>query len=116
MLAGTAGARRLPFTFHAQAGVGRLVLAHQNVGPVHVERLELEVTDLGTDPGNAAAERFQRRRTRLRGLAVKLAASELAAVNAVAARTMSKPDSDPTTGADLGAGPGAGKTKTTTKG
>lgn len=45
---------------------------------------------------------------------VKLAASELAAVNAVAARTMSKPDSDPTTGADLGAGPGAGKTKTTT--
>ena len=79
MLAGTAGARRLPFTFHAQAGVGRLVLADQDVGPVHVERLELEVTDLGTDPGNAAAERFQRRRTRLRGLAVKLAASALEA-------------------------------------
>lgn len=27
-------------------------------------------------------------------------------------RTQSKPDADPTTGADLGAGPGAGKTKT----
>ncbi len=47
---------------------------------------------------------------------VKLAAKELAAVNAVAARTMSKPDADPTTGADLGAGPGAGKTKAKAKG
>ncbi|MGF7172737.1 manganese catalase family protein [Azospirillum doebereinerae] len=41
---------------------------------------------------------------------VKLAAKELKAINAVAARTQSNPASDPTTGADLGAGPGAGKT------
>lgn len=77
MLAGTAGARRLPFTFHAQGGVGRLVLADQTVGPLTLERLELEVTDLGTDPGNAAAERFQRRRTRLRSLSVKVAPAAL---------------------------------------
>ncbi len=36
-----------------------------------VERLELEVSDLGTDPGAGAAERFQRRRTRLRSLALQ---------------------------------------------
>ncbi|MBV8760761.1 MAG: hypothetical protein JO257_25940 [Deltaproteobacteria bacterium] len=77
MLAGTAGARRLPFTFHALGGVGRLALTDQNVGALHVDRLELEVTDLGTDPGNAAAERFQRRRTRLRSLAVRLAPAAL---------------------------------------
>lgn len=41
---------------------------------------------------------------------VKLAAKEMAAVNAVAARTQSDASSDPLTGADLGAGPGAGKT------
>ena len=31
--------------------MGRLVLADLAVGPLHVDRLELEVTDLGTDPG-----------------------------------------------------------------
>jgi tetratricopeptide (TPR) repeat protein len=80
VLEGTAaGIRRLPFTFHAQGGVGRLALADLSVGPVHVERLELEVTELGTDPGAAAAERFQRRRTRLRALDVRIAASAVEA-------------------------------------
>ncbi len=72
-----AGSRRLPFTFHAQGGVGTLALADLIVGPVQVEALELEVTDLGTDPGAAAAERFQRRRTRLRLLHVRIAAAAL---------------------------------------
>ncbi|NVB84455.1 MAG: tetratricopeptide repeat protein, partial [Kofleriaceae bacterium] len=77
MLEGTAGPRRLPFTFHAAAGVGRLVLADIWVGPITVERLELEVTDLGTDPGNAAAERFQRRRTRLRALTTRITSAAI---------------------------------------
>jgi tetratricopeptide (TPR) repeat protein len=78
VLEGTAaGVRRLPFTFHAQGGVGRLALADLAVGPVRIERLELEVTDLGTDPGAAAAERFQRRRTRLRTLDLRVPASAL---------------------------------------
>ncbi|WP_029008423.1 manganese catalase family protein [Azospirillum halopraeferens] len=42
---------------------------------------------------------------------VRMAAAEIAAVDKLAARTKSRPDIDPTTGADLGAGPGAGKTK-----
>ncbi len=46
---------------------------------------------------------------------VRLAAAEIKAVDAVAARTQSKPDGDPLTGADLGAGPGAGKTTARTK-
>lgn len=41
---------------------------------------------------------------------VKLAAAEIKAVNAVASRTQSDATSNPLTGADLGAGPGAGKT------
>lgn len=45
------------------------------------------------------------------GLAsVKLKAAEKKAVDALAKRTMSDPESDPLTGADLGAGPGAGTT------
>ncbi|HUS27749.1 MAG TPA: hypothetical protein VMZ53_04555, partial [Kofleriaceae bacterium] len=72
MLEGIAATKRLPFTFHAHGGVGRLVLADLNVPPLHVERLELEVTDLGTDPGATAAERFQRRRTRLRALTARV--------------------------------------------
>jgi lipopolysaccharide biosynthesis regulator YciM len=53
--------------------VGRLVLGEAAVGAVRVERLELEVADLGTDPGPAvAAERFQRRRTRLRQLVLRV--------------------------------------------
>ncbi|HEY5947941.1 MAG TPA: hypothetical protein VIV40_20735, partial [Kofleriaceae bacterium] len=78
MLEGTAaGTRRLPFTFHAHQGVGRLALADLTVGPVKIERLELEVSDLGTDPGAGAAERFQRRRTRLAKLDVSIAARAL---------------------------------------
>lgn len=41
---------------------------------------------------------------------VKLSAKEKTAVNAMAERTMSDRESDPLTGADLGAGPGAGST------
>jgi Mn-containing catalase len=41
---------------------------------------------------------------------VRLAAQELKAVNQMAARTKSRTDLNPVTGADLGAGPGAGKT------
>ncbi|AWK85627.1 manganese catalase family protein [Azospirillum thermophilum] len=44
---------------------------------------------------------------------VRLAAEELAAVEQTAARTKSRTDVNPVTGADLGAGPGAGKTTTT---
>ncbi len=46
---------------------------------------------------------------------VRLAAEEMKAIEQVAARTKSRTDLDPVTGADLGAGPGAGKTKTVTK-
>ncbi len=68
--AGPAG--RLPFAFHALGGAARLELSEVVAGPVTVERLELEVTDLGTDPGAGQAERYQRRRTRLRSLAVRV--------------------------------------------
>jgi tetratricopeptide (TPR) repeat protein len=54
------------------------VLNELAVGSIFVERLELEVADLGTDPGSAAAERFQRRRTRLRRLAVRVPPAALA--------------------------------------
>ncbi|HEX2690937.1 MAG TPA: hypothetical protein VHN14_30195, partial [Kofleriaceae bacterium] len=69
--------RRLPFHFQAGGGIGRLTLADLTVGFVTIDKLELEVTELGTDPGAASAERFQRRRTRLRGLAVRIAAPAL---------------------------------------
>jgi len=48
-----------------------------SVGPLIVDRLELEVTDLGTDPGAAVAERYQRRRTRLRSISMRITASRL---------------------------------------
>jgi Mn-containing catalase len=41
----------------------------------------------------------------------KLPAKDSKLLKAMKQRTMSQPDSDPTTGADLGAGPGAGSTK-----
>lgn len=76
-----AGPRRLPFSFEAKGGVGRLALEGREieftVGPLVVDRLELEVTDLGTDPASAVAERFQRRRTRLRALAIHVSSSAL---------------------------------------
>ncbi|HEU0032812.1 MAG TPA: hypothetical protein VFQ53_19405 [Kofleriaceae bacterium] len=68
----TTAPQRLPFSFQAMGGVGRLVLADQSVGPFVLDRLELEVTDLGTDPGSTRIERFQRRRTRLRALAIRI--------------------------------------------
>ncbi len=40
---------------------------------------------------------------------VRLPPKDAAALKKLSARTMSKPDENPTTGADLGAGPGAGK-------
>jgi len=75
VLEGTTGPRRLPFSFAAQGGIGRLALTDLEVGLIQVSRLELEVTDLGTDPGNAVAERFQRRRTRLRAMQVRISAA-----------------------------------------
>jgi len=42
---------------------------------------------------------------------VRLAAEEMKAIEQTAMRTKSRTDLDPVTGADLGAGPGAGKTK-----
>ena len=69
---------RLPFTFHVHGGVGRLALVDVHAGPLHIERLELDVTDLGTNPGNAQAERYQRRRTRLRTLVVRASVAALA--------------------------------------
>ncbi|HSK02537.1 MAG TPA: hypothetical protein VK932_14895, partial [Kofleriaceae bacterium] len=64
--------RRLPFRFQAHGSTGRLALAGLSLGPIVVDRLELEVSDLATEPGTAIAERFQRRRTQLRGLAVRI--------------------------------------------
>jgi tetratricopeptide (TPR) repeat protein len=52
--------------------VGRLALSELPLGTVVVERLELEVAELGTDPGNTVAERYQRRRTGLRKLVVRV--------------------------------------------
>ncbi len=76
MVEGTAGARRLPFSFNANNGVGRLALTDLLVGPVAVQRLELEVSELGTDASaSPPAERFQRRRTRLRGLSIRIPAA-----------------------------------------
>ncbi|MEO8704157.1 MAG: hypothetical protein ABI867_29160, partial [Kofleriaceae bacterium] len=69
--------RRLPFSFQAASGVGQLVLEDLAVASLVIDRLELEVTDLGTDPGTTRAERFQRRRTRLRTLVVRLPNSAL---------------------------------------
>ncbi len=69
---GSITSRRLPFHFQQLGGIGRLALGDLAVGLVTVDKLELEVSDLGTDPGAAPAERFQRRRTRLCGLAVRV--------------------------------------------
>ncbi len=70
--------RRLPFVFETSGGVGRLVLEDLTVAPLLIDRLELEVAELGTDPGGTTPpERFQRRRTRLRSLTVKIPASAI---------------------------------------
>lgn len=79
MLEGDRSARpaRLPFQFEALGGLGRLTLADLTVGPLVVDRLELEVTDLGTDPGRAVAEKYQRRRTRLRSIAMRMTSQQV---------------------------------------
>ncbi len=78
MLEATAGSRRLPFTFQAPGGVGRLSLTSLDVGAFTIDQLELEVSDLGTAPGaTTAAERFQRRRTRLRTLTIHMSAAAI---------------------------------------
>ncbi|MGN6103488.1 MAG: tetratricopeptide repeat protein, partial [Kofleriaceae bacterium] len=76
---GHSSPRRLPFSFQTSGSVGRLSLAELAVGPLLVERLELEVDlgELGTHPGTTVAERFQRRRSRLRALAVRLTGAAL---------------------------------------
>jgi Mn-containing catalase len=48
------------------------------------------------------------------GASVQLSAKEKRALVELATRTQSSPESDPLTGADLGAGPGSGKTKALT--
>ncbi|HEX4450525.1 MAG TPA: hypothetical protein VH143_06635, partial [Kofleriaceae bacterium] len=65
-------AGRLPFAFDALGGAGRLALVELVAGPIIVERLELEVAEPGTDSGADHAERYQRRRTRLRSLAIRV--------------------------------------------
>ncbi|MBL9014460.1 MAG: hypothetical protein JNL83_09800 [Myxococcales bacterium] len=79
MLEGDRSARsaRLPFQFEALGGLGRLTLSDLTVGPLLVDRLELEVTDLGTDPGKAVAEKYQRRRTRLRSVALRMTSQQV---------------------------------------
>ncbi len=78
MLEATAGSRRLPFTFQAPGGVGRLSLTDLDVGALTIDQLELEVSELGTAPGpTTAAERFQRRRTRLRALTIRTSAAAI---------------------------------------
>src|SRR5437016_1925614 len=46
----TLAAKRLPFTFQVIGSVGRLALTDLTVGPLVIDRLELEVADFGTDP------------------------------------------------------------------
>ncbi len=74
----SSGSRRLPFVFQTSGGLGRLVLDNLVVGPFVVDHLELEVSDLGTDPGVAPPpERFQRRRTHLKSVAVRVVAGAI---------------------------------------
>ncbi len=61
------------------------------------EKLDLIEEQLPLDGGDGMAS-------------VKLKAADKKTVQALAERTMSDPDSNPLTGADLGAGPGAGST------
>jgi Tfp pilus assembly protein PilF len=72
-----AGPRRLPFSFEALAGVGRLALEKLPVGSLIIDRLELDIAELGTDPGTQVPERYQRKRTRLRSMAIRLSAQAL---------------------------------------
>ena len=72
-----AGPRRLPFSFEALGGMGRLALEQLPVGSLIIDRLELEIAELGTDPGKAVPERYQRKRTRMRSMAIRLSAQAL---------------------------------------
>jgi Tfp pilus assembly protein PilF len=53
------------------------VLTELVAGPIVVERLELEVAEPGTDSGVDHAERYQRRRTRLLSLAIRVPTATL---------------------------------------
>ncbi|MDX2092524.1 MAG: tetratricopeptide repeat protein, partial [Kofleriaceae bacterium] len=75
--------KRLTFSVHALGGVSRLSLSPKDLGPLQIERLELEVADPTTaiTASQAApiAERYQRRRTRLRSLALRISSLHLEA-------------------------------------
>ncbi|HRC58896.1 MAG TPA: hypothetical protein PKU97_23395, partial [Kofleriaceae bacterium] len=70
----SAESRRLPFTFRAKGGAGRLLLSRQAIGPyLDLERLELELAQVSVEePDDAPAERFQRRRTQLGKLTLRV--------------------------------------------
>ncbi len=66
--------RRLPFRLELLGGVGRLGLDPTAVGPLVVDRLDLEV---GDPDAAGPVERYQSRRTKLRALAVRLTAARI---------------------------------------
>lgn len=68
---------RLPFTFQVQPGGGRLTLSGYIVGPLHIERLELDVATPVVAPNDSTPQRYQNQRTRLRSLAVRVSAAAL---------------------------------------
>jgi len=70
-------AKRLPFALTTVGGLGRLLLVEHVAGLVRIDRLDLEISDLGTDPGPGAIERYQRKRTRLRTVALRIATAGL---------------------------------------
>ena len=65
--------KRLTFSVHALAGVSKLWLSPKDLGPLQIDKLELEVADPTTETAAPIAERYQRRRTRLRSLALWVA-------------------------------------------
>ncbi len=70
--------RRLPFSVRTLGDTSTLTLNSLSLGPLIVEHLELEVADVGTQPGPAVrAERFQRRRTHLRAVTLRVTAPKL---------------------------------------
>ncbi|HTJ47045.1 MAG TPA: hypothetical protein VL463_33315, partial [Kofleriaceae bacterium] len=70
-LPGSDSGPRIPFTFRASGGGGKLALVEHDVfGWLHVDRLELDVP--GDATAGAAPERFQRRRTQLRVASLKI--------------------------------------------
>ena len=76
---GGSAPKRLTFGVHAQGGIRRLALHPRDLGTLAVETLELEIDDATTATEAPVAERYQRRRTRLRGLALRISTSHLEA-------------------------------------